>query len=145
MSETDNEEVAGFEVRWLLAVVMDLRRLFPPLTEEPDSWKRSRHPRFVVERHARKLAWWREDTPLVRGDLPWRWVPELRMDRVAEVRIADDFGAVSEVRHLFQVCPGSATGVIWGLGVWRLTSDQILPWIVDVAGLRLLSIAERDG
>ena len=150
MHDRRNEEIAepGYEVRWLQAVVFDLQHLFPVRSNDGAvGWKRCRRPRFLVERHARKLAWWREDEPLVAGDLPWRWVPSLRADRVGEVVITEGFGEFDGVRHLFRVEDGSASGsgVIWGLGVWRFTTPAIPPWVVQVAGLRLFSITERNG
>lgn len=138
-----------YEIRWLQAVVLDLRYLFPErVPPDPADWAGVRRPRFLVERHARKLAWWREDCPLVLGDLPWRWVPTLRADRVAEVLIEEDFGTVTGVRHLFRVDdrpnPETGAGVVWGLGVFRDSGPTLPSWVIQVIGLRLFSLLERE-
>lgn len=146
-----DDELPGYEVRWLQATFLDLRYLFPAQdSADPSDWASARRPRFLVERHARKLAWWREDSPFVLGDLPWQWVPALRAERVAEVLIEEDFGSIPAIRHLFRVAEngdGKATtppGTIWGLGAWRYTGGAVPAWMVEVAGLRLFSITERD-
>lgn len=140
-------ESGAFSVRWLHAVVMDLRFvLFPELPSL--QWDTVRYPRFVVRRHAGKLVRWADGESGWVDDLEWRWLPGLRDDRLAEVVIRDPLGAFAGVRHTFFVgdrLPVDRPRIIWGLGVWPLSADEgpLPQFVIEAARLRSLAVLER--
>jgi hypothetical protein len=132
-----------FSVRWLHAVYTDLRlRLFPdadpsrPPLPGSGEWLRARTPRFVVQRHARKLARWLPDHNRV-DDLEWRWLPGLQAERLAELVIREPLGQLAGVRHLFYVAdeyPPPAPRIIWGLAAGPLAgplgrAEYVTAWL----------------